>query len=112
MPRGRVVRLGKTATVVRVGKMHVDPGVDWPIRGTAMVAVLAVVARYAGDVWWPADTPWRGYTRLVWTGGLLFLIAHVFLGFHFFHAWDHGRAYADTATRTAAVTGWVWGGGI
>ncbi len=52
------------------------------------------------------------FARNAWTVGFIAMVLHVAAAFHFFHAWSHARATAQTALETAAVVGWDWGGGI
>ena len=82
------------------------------IRTTAVVAVLSYVARVLCDLIAQHDTLWYRRARVAWTVGCLFLLLHIALGFHFVHGWSHSRAWSHTAARTAAVTGWSWGGGL
>lgn len=82
------------------------------IRTTAVVAVLSYVARVLCDLIPQDSTLWHKRARVAWTVGCLFLLLHIALGFHFVHGWNHARAWSHTAARTAAVTGWSWGGGL
>lgn len=50
--------------------------------------------------------------RIAWTTGCATLLLHFIFAFHFFHAWSHAHAYADTARQTAEVFGINWGGGL
>ena len=50
--------------------------------------------------------PW-----LLTCGWGLFL-GHVVLSFDVHYDWSHATAYAGTAARTEALTGWRWGGGL
>jgi hypothetical protein len=50
--------------------------------------------------------------RGLWTAGVLLLGAHTLAAFHFVHGWSHEAAAAETARRTAALTGIDWGGGV
>lgn len=52
------------------------------------------------------------WTRLAWTIGCAALVAHFASAFHFYHAWRHASAYADTARQTNEVFGIDWGGGL
>ena len=52
------------------------------------------------------------WTRLAWTIGCAALLAHLASAFHFYHAWSHASAYADTARQTNEVFGIDWGGGL
>jgi hypothetical protein len=52
------------------------------------------------------------WVRVAWTIGCAALVAHFALAFHFFHAWSHESAYADTARQTAEVIAINWGGGL
>lgn len=86
---------------------------DLAIRLTACLAVVGYVLRVNQDLQTSRSIlRRRTMARVSWTWGIVFLLAHVLLGFHFVHGWDHARAVADTAARTAAVVGWRWGGGV
>ena len=50
--------------------------------------------------------------RLAWTIGCAALVAHFIFAFHYYHAWSHASAYADTARQTAEVLALNWGGGL
>ncbi|HET9528224.1 MAG TPA: hypothetical protein VFO99_18750 [Pyrinomonadaceae bacterium] len=52
------------------------------------------------------------WVRLAWTMGCAALVAHFIAAFHFYHAWSHQSAYADTARQTAEVFAINWGGGL
>ena len=52
------------------------------------------------------------WSRLAWTIACSALIAHFIFAFHFYHAWSHAAAYADTARQTAEVFAIDWGGGL
>lgn len=60
---------------------------------------------------WPRTKGDR-WTRLSWTIGCSALVAHFISAFHFYHAWSHTSAYADTARQTAEVVAINWGGGL
>ena len=80
-------------------------------RSTVWISIAA----YAfGCVVFAAGKPAQRdrWTRLAWTIGCGALIAHFVSAFHFFHAWSHASAYADTARQTEAVFGINWGGGL
>lgn len=49
---------------------------------------------------------------VIWTAGYLVFLLHVGAAFQFQHGWSHAEAYRHTATQTAAVIGWYWGGGL
>ncbi len=51
-------------------------------------------------------------TRVVWTLGCGFYVAHVLCAFGFFHHWSHTAAYEETARQTRELVGWHWGGGL
>jgi hypothetical protein len=50
--------------------------------------------------------------RLAWTLGAGAALLHAALAFQVHHAWSQAAALADTAQRTADVTGWPWSGGL
>ncbi len=53
-----------------------------------------------------------GGGRLAFSLGCLAYLLHVAAAFHWYHAWSHAAAYADTADQTAALVGLAWGGGL
>jgi hypothetical protein len=76
----------------------------WAVRLSVALYVLALALRLVGR--------WPRLARAAWTVGALALVVHVGCAFHFYHGWSHAAAYADTARRTAEVTGLDWGGGL
>lgn len=50
--------------------------------------------------------------RIFWTVGCLFLWAHAFCAFHFYHGWSHAHAVQLTAKQTQEVMGYAYGDGI
>ena len=50
--------------------------------------------------------------RRVWTAAVVLALVHAALAFDFAYEWSHQKAWADTAQKTAAITGLEWGGGI
>jgi hypothetical protein len=101
------------------------------IEWTARLAVAAYLVRLWADVSRQrADQPQRlpehqrtnldnglrnrreRLVRVIWPLGCGFYLLHVSAAFHFAHGWSHAQAYAHTGLRTAAVTGWYWGGGL
>lgn len=50
--------------------------------------------------------------RRLWTVALALTFVHAALAFDVKYHWSHEAAFMDTARRTAAVTGMVWGDGI
>lgn len=86
------------------------------LRVTIWMSVLAwassEVLRKAGrveDV--GGGLRWEAARALHTTGAIL-LIGHTAVAFQFHHAWSHTAAFAATATRSAAVTGFASGAGI
>ncbi len=57
-------------------------------------------------------TNFDSWTRLLWTLGVLALVAHFVCAFHFFHDWSHAAAYLETARQTDEVFRINWGGGL
>ena len=51
--------------------------------------------------------PWR-----VWAAGALLCAAHMLIAMAGHHAWSHEHAVRETATRSAAVYGFGWRGGL
>src|SRR5687768_3073740 len=54
----------------------------------------------------------RSARRPLNTLGCAVFLTHVACAFHFYHAWSHSAAYADTARQTAELTGWDSGTGL
>ena len=82
---------------------------DWTIWTVRFALVC-----YGASVWMQLRAPpgHRRSARLLWTIGCLAYLAHVAAAFHFEHDWSHDHAWAHTAQRTWALTGWDWGGGL
>jgi hypothetical protein len=55
---------------------------------------------------------WESLARMAWTAGCLSLLVHVAFAFNYYHAWSHDLAYRATASQTAEVVGYNWGGGL
>jgi hypothetical protein len=71
----------------------------WTVR---IALVLYVAALFS---WLAGGRRRAGTTRLLWSGGLLFYLAHVAAAFHFVHAWSHERAMVETARQTRELFG-------
>jgi hypothetical protein len=61
---------------------------------------------------WHRSSRQQRYLRVVWTTGLLLLLAHISAVFHFVHHWQHALAVEHTAQGTRAVIGQEFGAGI
>jgi hypothetical protein len=48
----------------------------------------------------------------VWACAAAVFLTHVATAFQFHHQWSLAAAYEHTARRTAALTGFNWGGGL
>ena len=83
--------------------MVTDPWTLWTARISFLFYALSLGLRLT-DRERPA--------RLAWTAGFVVFVAHMFAAFQFVHHWSHADAYADTARKTAALTGLDWGGGL
>ena len=81
-------------------------------RITIWVAVAGYAAGAAAFALARGRGGWDGAARLAWTVACAALLAHVACAFHFYHGWDHGAAYLDTARQTNEVVGLDWGGGL
>ena len=55
---------------------------------------------------------WDSSARVYWTIACVSLVIHVALAYHYYHAWSHASAYAETAIQTRQVYGLHWGGGV
>ena len=71
----------------------------WTVR---IALVLYVAALFS---WLVGGRRRARMTRLLWSGGLLFYLAHVAAAFHFVHGWSHGRASVETARQTRELFG-------
>lgn len=80
----------------------------WTVRAALVLYALALAVRANAR----GRQVWLTSARLLWTGGFVVFVVHVACAFHFYHHWSHAAAYADTAEKTAAVTGLNWGGGV
>jgi len=77
-------------------------------RGTVWLALtLYVAGEIARRRSSASDT-----ARWLNTLGCAAFIAHVACAFHFYHAWSHSVAYADTTRQTAEMVGWNSGAGL
>ena len=87
-----------------------NPG-EWLTRGTVWLA-LSLYA--GGELARSGERRHLPATASRWwhTSGCLAFLAHVLCAFHFYHAWSHAAAYADTARQTQAMFGWRSGGGL
>jgi hypothetical protein len=85
------------------------------MSGTTVVRAIMLVATI---VWAWAEVlkirrPGQGEpARRLWTVALALTLVHAALAFDVKYQWSHEAALMDTARRTVAVTGMVWGGGI
>lgn len=77
-------------------------------RGTVWLALTLYVAGEIARRRSASSVPARWLNTL----GCAPFIAHVACAFHFYHAWSHSAAYADTARQTAEMVGWNSGAGI
>lgn len=76
----------------------------WTVRVALALYVAALSLRLAGGL--------QRLARWAWTLGCAFFVLHVAAAFHFYHAWRHNDAYAETARKTGEAIGLYWGGGI
>ena len=80
----------------------------WTIR----LALLCLVARLAGNLWYREDARWFAWSRTLWTAGCLLFVGHVAAAFHFYHHWSHAHAFEKTAHETHEMLGVRFGEGI
>jgi hypothetical protein len=71
----------------------------WTVRIALVLYVAALFSTLLGG------TRRKGTTRLLWSGGLLFYLAHVAAAFQFVHGWSHERASLETARQTNELFG-------
>ena len=84
---------------------------EWLTRGTVWLALAIYVASEIMKVT-RRSHDWGAWARWLNSFGCAAFLAHVACAFHFYHAWSHPVAYADTARQTAELFGWNWGGGL
>ena len=75
---------------------------------TIWTALLLYVAGEYGRT----RRPVAAWARPVWLLGAAAYLAHVAAAFATHHGWSHAAAYAYTASRTEALLGLAWGGGL
>jgi hypothetical protein len=76
-----------------------DAMMIWTVRIALVLYAAALGSRLLGG------RRWLRSSRLLWSGGLLFYLAHVVAAFHFVHAWSHERARVETARQTRELFG-------
>lgn len=82
------------------------------IKATIWLCIIAYVIGTAVFAFTGSRINWDTVTRILWTIGLVSLLAHVIFAFQFYHAWSHEAAYLDTARQTFEMVGINWGGGL
>jgi len=80
----------------------------WTVR----LALLCMVARFAGALRWGGEKWWFAWSRAIWTIGCIFFLLHVVAAFHFYHHWSHADAFETTASETYRMLGIRFGEGI
>ncbi|MBI1248900.1 hypothetical protein GC197_13795 [bacterium] len=80
----------------------------WTIRLALLVLAASLLLRMIRPWWAVSD----GVRRGIWTLGCGLFLAHIVAGMQFYHHWDHGHAYAETARQTYETLGVHFGGGI
>ena len=77
---------------------------------------LSVLAWAASEVLRRADamivSSRRGAARALYSAGAVLLVAHTIAAFQLYHGWSHDAAWAATALRSEAVTGFASGAGL
>jgi hypothetical protein len=92
---------------------------EWFVRSTIWIALACFVAGEAGR-WWPGtlEENLRATALAGAWAPRVFLIGAVFCAIHFtaamqwHYAWDHARAWRETADATGRVYGVAWGWGL
>jgi hypothetical protein len=74
------------------------------IAMTVWTVRIALLLYIAASFSWLASGPGRT-TRLLWTFGLLFYLAHVASAFHWIHGFSHERAALETTRQTEELIG-------
>ena len=77
---------------------------NWTIYLSLMCYAVAVVCTLNRRL--------RGLYRGAWSAACLLLWGHAASAFHFYFAWSHAAAVAETARQTQEVLGWSFGAGI
>jgi hypothetical protein len=79
------------------------------LRATVWLAVLGWAA---SEVLRRASADQQGAARASYTAGILLLLVHTAAAFQFRHGWSHAAAFAHTAVRSEALTGFASGAGL
>jgi hypothetical protein len=82
--------------------MESDPWTLWTARISFFFYVLSLGLRLKGR---------QSPARAAWMAGFVVFVAHMIAAFQLVHHWSHADAYADTARKTVALTGVVFGHG-
>jgi hypothetical protein len=88
--------------------MH--PG-DSLTRGTVWLALSLYVAAELATAMKP-DARRTAIARWLNSLAAVVFLVHVACAFHFYHHWSHSAAYAETARRSAELSGWNSGAGL
>ena len=83
--------------------MDANPWTLWTARLCFLLYVLALGLRLRRR---------NRAARIAWSTGFVVFALHMIAAFQFEHHWSHADAYAETARKTAALTGLDWGGGL
>lgn len=73
---------------------------------------IALLAWALSEVMRRAASDRAAIARGAYAGGALLLILHIALAFQYRHGWSHAAAFAATAARSEAMTGFASGAGI
>jgi hypothetical protein len=76
------------------------------------LTIWLALAAYAIGTALIVRSPASPRSRVLWTLGCGFYLAHIVCAFGFFHHWSHAAAYDETARQTRELVGWNWGGGL
>ncbi len=83
-----------------------------PTSSLVALTIWTALALYVAGEHGRARRPAASWARPVWLLGALAYLGHVAAAFGIHHDWSHSAAYAHIATRTDALLGLDWGGGV
>ena len=83
-----------------------------PTSPLVALTIWTALALYVAGEHGRARRPSASWARPVWLLGALAYLGHVTAALGIHHGWSHSAAYAHVATRTDALLGLDWGGGL
>ena len=77
-----------------------------------VLTIWTALLLYTAGEYGRTRRPAAAWVRRVWLLGAAAYLAHVAAAFSVHHGWSHAAAYVYTASRTEALLGLPWGGGL